>query len=110
MSDDPPESGRAPKTGSRPRLNALGEERPVFLLEFPEDPELEQLIEAFEEGNFARVRREAPELARRTTDETVRRAALELRRRIDPDPMLLVLLALSVALFAFIVARIYFNS
>ncbi len=107
MSDDfrsPDENaGRAP----RPRHNALGEERPAFLLEFPSDPELERLIEAFEAGDFARVRLGAPELARRTTDEAVRRAALELRQRIDPDPLLVVMLCFALSLLVFLVAWIY---
>jgi hypothetical protein len=107
MSDDPSDGGGAPSTRARPRSNALGEERPAFLLEYPHDPELERLIEAFEDGNFARIRREAPELARRTHDDAVRRAALELRRRIDPDPLLLTMLTLSIALFAFITLWIY---
>ena len=107
MSDDPSERAGAPSPPARPRLNALGEERPSFLLEFPDDPELERLIAAFEDGDFSRVRREAPALARRTLDERVRRAALELRRRIDPDPLLLVLLAFSLALCAVIVAWVY---
>jgi len=93
--------------GKRPRLNALGEERPHFLLEFPEDPELEALMAAFEAGNFARVRREAPELARRSADEAVRQAALELRRRTDPDPLLIALLLLCLGLFAFLVSWVY---
>lgn len=120
MSDDPavnspadpaaraPVEGAADKApGERPRLNAVGEERPVFLLSFPHDPELERLIAAFEAGNFALVRKEAPELARRTRDEAVRRAARELRRRIDPDPLLVVLLVFALSLFAFLVAWIY---
>jgi len=112
MSDDLPElnpAGRAEAAAppERPRLNAIGEERPAFLLSFPRDPELEPLIAAFEAGDFARVRREAPELARRTRDEAVRRAALELRRRIDPDPLLVVLLVFALSLFAFLVAWIY---
>jgi hypothetical protein len=95
---------RAPR---RARQNSLGEERPAFLLDFPDDPALEALIAAFELGDFASVRRGAPELARRTTDESVRRAALELRRRIDPDPLLVVLLLFSLSLLTFIVAWIY---
>jgi len=91
----------------RARLNAVGEERPRFLLEFPEDPELEALIAAFEAGNFARVRREAPELARRSSDDAVRQAALELRRRTDPDPLLIALLLLCLALFGFVVIWVY---
>jgi hypothetical protein len=92
---------------SRAPQNAVGEERPTFLLQFPDDPELELLIRAFEEGNFAKVRAEAPKLARRSTDEAVRRAARELRRRIDPDPLLVVLLVFALSLFAFLVAWIY---
>jgi hypothetical protein len=95
------------KPEARPRLNALGEERPAFMLEFPDDPELEALMLAFELGNFAKVRAEAKPLAQRTSDEAVRRAALELRRRIDPDPLILVLLGLSIALFVFLAAWVY---
>ena len=91
----------------RARLNAAGEERPAFLLEFPGDPELELLIAAFEAGNFAKVREAAPQLAASTKDEAVRRAALELRRRIEPDPLLIGLLALCFALFVFLVAWVY---
>jgi hypothetical protein len=94
-------------TGKRALRNALGEERPRFLLEFPEDPELEALIAAFEAGNFAQVRREAPELARRSADEAVRQAAWELRRRTDPDPLLIVLLLLCLGLFGFLVSWVY---
>lgn len=112
MSTDPPEllpaeQATAESPVERPRLNALGEERPLFLLRFPHDPELEALMAAFEAGDFARVRREAPELAQRTRDEAVRRAALELRRRIDPDPLLVVLLVFALSLFAFLAAWIY---
>jgi hypothetical protein len=112
MSDDPPELNPAKRAAAeapaeRPRLNSLGEERPAFLLRYPHDRELEPLIAAFEEGDFAKVRREAPALARRTSSEAVRRAALELRRRIDPDPLLVVLLVFALSLFAFLVAWIY---
>ena len=109
MSDDPPESGGASGPRARPPTNAVGEARPAFLLHYPYDPERELLIEACEAGNFALIRRDAPALARRTNDEAVRRAALELRRRIDPDPLLLVLLALSIALLAFITLWIYLS-
>jgi hypothetical protein len=100
----------APETkgpSRRPRLNALGEERPAFLLDFPHDPELETLIAAFEHGNFHKVRKEAPELAQKTSDPEVRRAALELRRRIDPDRLLVTLLILSFVLFGFLVTWVY---
>ncbi len=91
----------------RPRLNAAGEERPAFLLEFPEDPQLELLIAAFEAGNFAQVRAEAPRLAASTQSAAVRRAALELRSRTAPDPLLVGMLGLCILLFVFLVAWIY---
>ena len=108
MSDDSnDEAARAGARAARQRLNAAGEERPAFLLEYPDDPELEVLIRAFEEGDFARVRKQAPELMRRTQNPVVRRAAHELRQRIDPDPLLVVLLVFALSLFVFLVAWIY---
>jgi hypothetical protein len=94
-------------TTRRARLNAAGEERPEFLLEFPDDPELELLIAAFEAGNFAHVRAAAPKLAASTPSPAVRRAALELRRRTDPDPLLVGMLGLCILLFVFLVTWIY---
>jgi hypothetical protein len=97
----------APGPELRPELDARGRERPRFLLAFPRHPELERLIEAFESGNFALVRREAPALAERTDDPALRAAALELRRRIDPDPMLKFLVLASIALLLFLTAYAY---
>jgi hypothetical protein len=91
----------------RPRLNAVGEERPAFLLEYPHDPELEDLIAAYERGDFAKVRAEAPALARRTSDESVRKAALELRQRTEPDRLLVFFLLLSIGLLLFLVVWVY---
>jgi hypothetical protein len=91
----------------RPELDASGRERPRFLLGFPKHPELEPLIQAFETGNYALVRRDAPALAERTDDPAVRDAAIELRRRIDPDPIYKYLLGISVLLLAFLTAYAY---
>lgn len=77
------------------------------MLEFPEDPELELLIAAFEAGNFAQVRADAPKLAARTQSQAVRGAALELRRRTDPDPLLVGMLCLCILLFVFLATWIY---
>jgi len=110
MKSDAREPAGTKHVPRRARRNALGEERPAFLLDFPDDPELERLIEAFEAGDFYSVRRGAPELLRRSPDEEVRRAALELRRRIDPDPLLVVLLLFTLSLFVFIAAWIYTRS
>jgi len=91
----------------RQPLDASGRERPGFLLAFPEDPELERLIAAFEAGNYALVRRDAPAVAERSEDPAVREAALELRRRIDPDPLVKYLLIASVVLLLVLVAYAY---
>ena len=79
-------------------LDATGRERPRFLLGFPQHPELLRLAAAFEAGNYALVRAEAEGLAERAESPAVRDAALELRRRIDPDPLAKYLLALTAAL------------
>jgi len=100
-------SAKDTPSGLRPELDASGRDRPLFLLGFPKHPDLEPLIQAFETGNYALVRRDAPTLAERTDDPAVRDAALELRRRIDPDPLNKYLLAASVVLLAFLTAYAY---
>jgi hypothetical protein len=102
-----PEPVPAPaEVESRP-LNAEGRERPRFLLEFPNDPELQRLARAFEAGNYEAVRSGASKLAEATEDPIVRAAARELRRRIDPDPLMKYLLGVAVALFVFVVWYTY---
>ena len=83
-------------------LDAKGRERPRFLLQFPEHPDLARLAAAFEAGNYALVREEAEALAERAESPAVRDAALELRRRIDPDPLVKYMLALTAALLLFL--------
>lgn len=102
-----PQDAPSPKPAERPRLNARGEERPRFLLELPHDPALEPLIEAFESGNYARVRAGAPEVAKSNADPEVRRAAEELLVRIEPDPLVKLLLAVAIGLFLFVVVWVY---
>lgn len=72
--------------------------RPRFAKRFPHDSGLDALVEAYANGDYRRVRKEAPELASKTDDDDVKAAALELRRRIDPDPLSLGLMGLAVAL------------
>jgi hypothetical protein len=72
--------------------------RPAFARDFPRDAELDALVGAFEAGNFARVRVEAPALAKKTEDPEVRRAAEALRARVDPDPLVRWVLVLTLAL------------
>ncbi|HEY6080660.1 MAG TPA: hypothetical protein VIW29_17720 [Polyangiaceae bacterium] len=83
-------------------LDRAGRERPRFLLAFPDHPEIARLSAAFEAGNYALVRAEAEGVAERADSEAVRDAALELRRRISPDPLSKYLLALTAALLLFL--------
>ena len=80
-----------------------------FARDFPEDAELGRLVAAFEAGDYRTVREEAPKLAERTGDPRVRKAALDLRRRIGPDPIQLYLLGLTFVLLAFLTAWFYLH-
>jgi hypothetical protein len=91
----------------RDPLDADGRERPRFLLQFPDDPELQRLVRAFESGDFATVRADASALAEKSEDAAVRDAALELRRRIDPDPLIKYILLASTVLLGFLVLYVY---
>lgn len=74
--------------------------RPQFARGFPDDETLDALVTAFQLGDYERIRREAPRLADRTTDPEVKRAALELGRRIKPDPVSLVLVLVAMLLLS----------
>ncbi len=91
----------------RPALDAQGRERPPFLLAFPDDAELNRLVAAFERGDYQLVRRESEQLAEVSSRPEVRRAARELRRRIDPDPLARFLLFVACGLFAFLLIWTY---
>lgn len=91
----------------RSELDANGRERPKFLLDFPDDPALQRLVRAFESGDFATIRADAHALAEKSEDPRIRDAALELRRRIDPDPLIKYLLLASVLLLGFLVLYVY---
>jgi hypothetical protein len=105
---EPASPGANVERPERP-LNADGRERPAFLLEFPDDPELQRLVRDFEAGNYESVRLGASKLAEATEDPAVRGAARELRRRIDPDPLMKYLLWVAIALFVFVVWYTYQN-
>ncbi|WP_437589277.1 hypothetical protein [Sorangium sp. So ce1000] len=92
----------------------------------PRDPEIERLEQAFERGDYALVRAGAMRLLAETKRDAaaerhpyrprdpadharddaerddVRRAARALLRRIDPDPLAVVLLFAAMALLAFL--------
>lgn len=79
-----------------------GPQIPAFALGFPADPELDTLIAAFEQGDYARVRREAPALVQSTESAAVRKAARELLKRLEPDPIAVYLLAGAALLLTFL--------
>jgi hypothetical protein len=71
---------------------------PAFARDFPRAPELDSLVEAFARGDYARVREDAPRLADSTSDDRIRAAARTLAERTRPEPLAVVLLALTAAL------------
>jgi hypothetical protein len=85
--------------------NAKGEKgeqgesrRPRFARDFPREAALDVLVEAFERGDYAQVRKAAPELEKTATDEAVKAAARTLVERTEPDPLAVRLLLLTGAL------------
>jgi len=72
--------------------------QPSFARDFPRDPALDALVEAFVQGDYARVRADAAKLAESAHDDEVGRAARELVRRTQADPLTVWLLILASAL------------
>ena len=72
--------------------------RPKFTESYPSDPDLDRLVDAFTRGNHKLVRDEAEALAKRADDSEVAKAARDLRRRLDPDPIAYVLLGTTALL------------
>jgi hypothetical protein len=72
--------------------------RPSFAADFPANAELDALVAAFSRGDHARVRAEAPALAKSTDDDAVRAAANTLLDRTRPDPLAVRMLVLTGAL------------
>lgn len=104
----------APDDESEPSARKAADAAPAddwrrlpFTRAYPRDPELDALVAAFEKGNYAKVRAEAPLLAKRATDAEVARAARDLRARIEPDPLASYLIAGTGLLLAFLVAWFY---
>ncbi len=98
---------RPPPAPDADQNTQVGERTPCFLDAFPDDPALEPIVAAFLRGDYAMVRRQAPLLARETTSDAVRDAALELTGRIRPDPLARYLLLLSAALLLLVTIWAY---
>jgi hypothetical protein len=85
----------------RKKKAKVREDVPSFAGRFPRDEALDPLLAAFERGDYARVRKDAPELAKSAKDAAVRRAAEELLRRIEPDPLAKYMLIAASLLLVF---------
>lgn len=77
---------------------------PRFAEAFPRTPELDALVVAFAQGDYAAVREGAPRLAASTEDPEVAKAAKLLRARLEPDPGARLLFLATAALLAFLTA------
>jgi hypothetical protein len=100
----PREGSAGPATKSEATVEPSTQEpsaRPGFADGWPSDPELDRLVSEFERGNYAAVREGAQKLAAQTKDPAVKEAALSLRKRIDPDPLAVALLAIAACLLVF---------
>jgi hypothetical protein len=79
--------------------------KPAFAASFPDDAALNELVDAFARGDYARIRAEAPKLAASAESEAVRNAAKELRARIEPDRLAVGMLIVTGAIL--VVLTIY---
>ena len=83
--------------------------REGFARSFPDDPELQRLLRAFEAGDYFTVRADAARVADAASNPEVRKAALDLRRRIEPDPLQLYFLLLTLVLLVFLTSWFYLH-
>ena len=84
--------------GGRSASGRQGRRAAGFAKDFPEDPELDALLQAFDAGDFARVRDEGAKLRASSKDETVKWAVEALVARTKPDPLAAMLLGLTAVL------------
>lgn len=76
---------------------------PAFARDYPRQPELDALVDAFARGDYRTVRSQAPLLAARAdVSPEVQTAALELRRRIEPERHAVLLFVFAGALMVFL--------
>jgi len=80
------------------------ERRPPFAQEFPRDPALDALVDAFARGDYERVRSGALELVRSSGDEAIAHAARTLLDRTRPDPTAVALLLMAALLLLVVAA------
>lgn len=92
----------APKPAAPIEEEAGGDDRPFFARAYPRNRSLDELIVAFERGNYAKVRTDARVLADRTKDPAVKGAAEDLLRRIQPDSLSTALIIVGALLLLFL--------
>jgi hypothetical protein len=68
---------------------------PAFARDFPSDARLDALVRAFADGDYARVRRDAPAVAKTADRDDVKLAARALLERTRADPLMVWLLVLT---------------
>jgi hypothetical protein len=72
--------------------------RPPFAEGFPPSEALDELLRIFEAGDYRAVREGVDRLLATSADEKERRAARELKRRLSPHPIAVLLFLLAVGL------------
>lgn len=75
---------------------------PAFARDFPENEELDALVEAFARGDYQTAAEGGRALAKKTDDDAVKKAALLLADRTKPDPTARVLFLLTATLLVFL--------
>lgn len=95
-------------TPAEPLSNPVPD-RPLFAAEYPSDPSLNRLLQAFVDGRYDVIHREAAAVAKGAGDEAVSSAALELLARTKPDPLQVRIIGVAVTLLAVLVTWAYTN-
>lgn len=91
----------APRKKRKKKAAKLREDVPAFAQKYPRDAELDALLDAFDRGNYALVREGTQKIISTSKDPAVRRAAEDLLRRLDPDPLARYMLLAACLLLVF---------
>ncbi|MCL2778473.1 MAG: hypothetical protein FWD73_10755 [Polyangiaceae bacterium] len=75
---------------------------PAFARDFPRHPDLDALVVAFANGDYAFVRAHAPKLSATADDYAVKSAAELLEARTKPDSAAKILVLLALALLVYL--------
>jgi hypothetical protein len=73
-------------------------ERPTYAKDYPEDEEVLALVDAFEAGNYRRVREGAARIAASEKPEAVKSAARDLKSRTEASRAQIALLVITAVL------------